>query len=125
MNPEHIRLFYQREYTTSDTGKTDGTTYFPSTLPEQDLDILKRFTAHITDTPGVAGTNTYTLEASNDGVNWLDVTNAWTGSASYTTHCILVPSVDLCARYMRVKRFRSADGANNDGGTAITVRFRY
>lgn len=119
--PEHIRKHLMSDWDGSDTGQTDGNKYF--TPPE--LTHFRYFSIEIVDTPGAAGTNTYTLEASMDNSTWIDVTNAWTGSASYTTHAYLNPDRVRVAKYLRIKRVRSGDAANNDGGSAVYVRYMW
>ena len=120
LRPEDILTFHRKTVTDSDTGQTDGTKYFPDD-GYWEMEHHRRFAAQITDTPGVAGTNTYTFEASLDASNWVDKTNDWFGSANFTTSVILDQSTPSLFKYGRIKRVRSSDGGNNDGGSVISL----
>jgi hypothetical protein len=109
-----------------DTGQTDGTTYWPGggatgqlEIPEWDNVLI-----HVVDIPGIAGTNTYTWEFSIDGTNWYDTTNDWFGVANFTTHFMKERRGTL-ARFLRLKRVRTGDAANNDGGSTIVFHAGY
>lgn len=88
------------------------------------------FTIGYDTTNGAAGTNTLTLWASNqdDGTapasigDFVDITNAWTGNASYTADGFLGVSVPRIFRWLRVRVVRTADGGNVDGAWVIRVR---
>lgn len=88
------------------------------------------FTVHIEDTPGAAGDNTYTVWASNDDdftvgdvTDFINVTNAWFGAASFTTDAFLVSSVPRIVRWVRIQVVRANNGAGADDG-AWTIRVR-
>lgn len=119
---EHIiQFFCPADFTDSDTGQTDGTKYF--TLTGRD-ELLDQITIQVHDTPGAAGLKTYTVEATIDGTNWDPVTNEWYGAASFTTHFIRCAAFPTPVVGYRLKRVRSGDAANNDGGTAVAIRQR-
>lgn len=90
------------------------------------------FTVQYDTTNGAAGTNTLTLWASNrdDGTapadlaaaDWTDITNAWTGAASYVADAFAVASVLRAFRWLRVRIIRAADGGAADGAWTIRVR---
>ena len=106
------------------SGETDGTNpYFIA------LDGYRHFSIQIEDTPGAAGTNTYTLEATNqsDGTDaasctYQDVTSSLTGSSSYTSDAFWIIDTPQTFKYLKVNVVRSADGGNNDGAWKIYVR---
>lgn len=107
------------------TGLGDGTEheYF-------DVEQGKDITIHITDTPGVAGDNTYTLWESvvNDGTaegaaKYINVTQDELGQAEITTADIVADPqlarwkiIAFQAKRYRVTHVRANDGANTDGG---------
>jgi hypothetical protein len=123
---EHLEKWYSPDdYTESDTGKTDGTVYFTPTAFTGYDHLLDCIYVNVVDTPGAAGTNTYTVEATIDaGVSWFDVTNAWLGSASFTTHFGGSAAYPTPVDNVRIKRVRTGDAANNDGGSATRFRRR-
>lgn len=123
MLPEHINTHYIASGTSSDTGQTDGTKYFPITPDDSGilLEHRRRVNLYVTDTAGVAGTNTYTIEAQfMSGGAWRDVTLVWAGAANFTvTTNVDQSNVIHCVHAVRVKRVRAGDLGNNDGGTVL------
>jgi len=120
MLPEHVVAHWIRTGTVSDTGQTDGTRYFPDS-DGLILEGRRRVNMYVTDTPGAAGTNTYTIEAQFlAGGGWNDVTSVWAGVANFTTTKNVDQShVPHCVYSVRLKRVRAGDAANNDGGTVF------
>lgn len=113
--------------TRSATAQGDGTTdYFLSGKG------WPYFSLSFDTTGGGAGANTLTIFASNqdDGTapadipaaNWVDVTNAWTGSASYAADGFVQTTVPRIFRWLRVRVVRLADGGANDGAWTIITR---
>ena len=105
-----------------DSGQTDGTEYFYCQIGASKLVSMA-----LDDTPGAAGTNTYTVEQTNEAetalasCKWEDVTNDLYGAASFTADKMF-PTKEIKARALRLKRVRSADGGNNDGGSKVWFR---
>lgn len=109
------------------TGQTDGTTYYYYNMAG-----FKFVAFQIADTPGVAGDQTYTVEASvqDDGTaagscTYTDVTNALYGVANLVTSGQFHPSIPLVAKWVRIKVVRANDGANNDGAWTIDSKRMY
>ena len=106
-----------------DSGVGDGTTYFFAKVG-----LNRRLSIQVDDIPGAAGTNTYTVEATNEHTKaqadckYEDVTNAWFGVASFTTDKRLDRDAPVMARFVRVKRVRTGDSSNEDGGSKIWFR---
>lgn len=88
------------------------------------------FSVFYDTTGGAAGTNTLTLWASNqdDGTapasiaDFVDITNAWTGSASYAADAFMSSVERRLFRWLRVRVVRAGDGGNVDGAWTIRVR---
>lgn len=108
------------------SGQTDGTTYY-----YLDMETYRYVAYQIEDTPGAAGDQTYTVEASlqDDGTAealcaYDDVTLGWYGVANLTTSGIFMPnqSVMNIAKYVRIKVVRANDAGNNDGAWTIHPR---
>ncbi len=99
-----------------------------------DMAHAKNLTIQIIDTPGGAGTNTYTVEISNQddataagSCTYRDITlmltdDANSHNANYTTHAFLAIPEGLRGKYVRIKRVRSADGGAADGASTIYTR---
>jgi len=108
----------------SDSALGDGTYY-----EYFDLEGYDRFSVGVEDTPGVAGTNTYTVEAAakNDGTQqesstYFDVTQTLFGVANLTTSGLFPCTVSVAFKHVRVKVVRSADGGNTDGAYLLDIQ---
>ena len=109
------------------TTQGDGTTYYYILM-----DGYRNLTLHWLDTPGIAGTNTYTLEASVDpdeaggGTgDYFDVSTALGGAANWTTDQMVIVNTPVAFKYLRVKVVRINDGANTDGAWTIHEKRLY
>ncbi len=126
MLPEALLKFHRDDMVQElDTGKTDGTVMWPGGLATStgwEMKHHRRFCLQFADTPGVAGTNTYTVEGSLDRSTWVDKTNDWFGSASFTTSQVLDLTSPTLLKYVRLKRVRTGDAANSDGGSVVDFR---
>jgi hypothetical protein len=122
------------DYTATSQG--DGTTYY-----YVDFDGYKYGAWQIaTDTPGAAGDQTYTVEASWEdnttaqaSADYTDMTLDWFGAASVTSAAITAdPSAGVLEidtpktpKFLRLKVVRANDGAATDGGWDIHFRATY
>lgn len=111
----------------SAANQTDGNTYYYYNMAG-----YQYFAVQVDDTPGVAGDQTYTVEATvtDDGTphgscTYVDVTNALYGVANLVTSGMLHPAIALVCKYVRVKVVRANDGANNDGAWTIDTKRMY
>ena len=86
------------------------------------MDSYSFWTVQIEDTPGGAGTNTYTVEASVDESNYQDITSSFFGVASVTGDNTLICDTPCPFKLVKVKVVRSADGGATDGAWTITVK---
>jgi len=93
-----------------------------------DAEYYNQPTIQITDTPGIAGTNTYKIFASaqNDGtaqasVEEVDVGTALFGAASWTADAFLPATRKFRSKYIHIQITRTADTANTDGGYQIDI----
>ncbi len=109
----------------NDTAQPDGT----NVEAIFDLAHCGQFSAQVVDIPGAAGTNTYTLEISNEddgtapgSVAWIDTTAQHFSAASFTTDFHETCQIPCKAKWGRIKRVRSADGGASDGGSLILIR---
>ncbi len=115
------------------TGEGDGTTYY-----YVDMSGHRNGTFQIEDTPGAAGDNTYTFEASNqdDGTaaascTYQDVTQygmenfVGAAAASFTTDAFVGTTDMLNCKWLRVKVVRANDGGNTDGAWTILAKRWY
>lgn len=110
------------------TGQGNGTYnyYF-------DMAGFKFFMVHwLSNTAGATGLNTLTfgVTAQDDGTapaacTYLDVTNDWFSSASFTAINIFERDTDAAAKYVRVTITRTLDGGSNDGAWKIWLRRNY
>lgn len=106
---------------TDDEPQGDGTEYFYF-----DLSAAEEFSVQVKDTPGTGGTNTYTLEVTNEkdeskadtALDWDDETQAWFGAASFTTHFRKEKDKPKCHK-ARIKRVRSGEGGAGTGTSDI------
>lgn len=104
-------------YQTDDAPQGDGDEYFYF-----NLSAAREFSLQLKDEPGTGGTNTYILEVTNEdddskaieNLDWDDVTNAWFGAASFTTHFRGEKDNPKC-KYARIKRTRSGEGGAGTG----------
>ena len=109
------------------TSQGNGTTYYYILM-----DGYRNVTLHWLDTPGIAGTNTYTLEASVDpdeaggGTgDYFDVSTALGGAANWTTDQMVIVNTPVAFKYLRVKVVRANDGGNTDGAWTIHEKRLY
>jgi len=101
-------------------GDTAGTYY------DADMDDYKNFSLHIQNTSGATGSNVYTVEASLDGTNYIDVTSDWFGVANVTDSDAWLEMNTVCvAESVRVKVVRSGDGGSTDGAWTINLKRLY
>jgi len=120
------RHFVSESFSAAD--QEDGTTYYYI-----DMDGFRYFSIQVDDTPGVAGDQTYTIEATNqdDGTaaascSYDDVTNAWLGVASFATDFYATRDTPVACKYIRIKVVRANDGeGNEDGAWDIYVKKLY
>jgi hypothetical protein len=132
VNPEHA---WTAQNTNSATGQGNGTTYY-----YYDADTYKFWGVQIIDTPGAAGDQAYTVEASwqDDGTAqaacaYTDITQPWWGfpsvtSAQITANAyagILEAQLPLTCKYIRIKIVRANDGGGTDGAWDIYGRMTY
>ena len=115
----------------SETAQGDGTTNYYYTI-----DGWKNgFSVQIEDTPGAAGTNTYTIEASNQDDGTADASKVYqditqygmanmvgAAAASYTADVFLKNTSNFIPVTVKVKVVRSADGANLDGAWDVLFK---
>jgi hypothetical protein len=104
--------------------QTDGTTHYYMKGIGWPFLVLQ-----FNNTAGVAGTNTLTVWASavDDGTapaaiaasDWVNVTNAWFGAATFTATAFMARTTAIQVSNIRIRVIRSADGANNDGAWTI------
>jgi len=101
-------------------GDTAGTYY------DADMDDYRNFSLHIQNTSGATGSNVYTVEASLDGTNYIDVTSDWFGVANVTDSDAWLEMNTVCvAESVRVKVVRSGDGGSTDGAWTINLKRLY
>ena len=123
-NPEHDRQ--QGSTLASATGQGNGTSYYYI-----DFSGYRYASFQIESTAGLAGTNTFTFEISNEGsvspssATYQDATNALFGVASATATTFWIIDTPQTFRYARIKVVRTLDGANNDGAWDILCRMSW
>lgn len=78
-------------------------------------------------TAGTAGTNTLTVHATNQDASdrttadYIDVTNAWFGAASFTASTLLERDTPASVKFVKVQVARTSDGGNTDGAWKVDV----
>jgi len=132
VNPEHA---WTAENQNVAATQGDGTTPY-----YYDLDMYKFQGFQITDTPGAAGDNTYTIHGSwedngtaDTAAAYVDMTLAWFNVASVTSGMIAadasagVLELDeaITCKFIKIQVVRANDGAATDGGWTIDQRRTY
>jgi len=105
------------------TAQTNGTYEYTSTM-----DDYRNFAIHIQNTSGGEGSNVYTVEASMDGSNYIDVTDQWFGVTDVTDNNAWLEMDSVCAaNSIKVKDVRSGDDDTPapDGGWTINIKRLY
>lgn len=122
VNPEWAQ---QSSATLADaSGQGDGATYYYF-----DMSSYRYCAIQIESDDGVAGTNTFSLEATvqDDGTaqascTYQDVSIAYTGSATHTGNSMWIIDKPTPFKYVRILVSRTGDAGNTDGAWTIYLK---